>query len=404
MLPHTRIAWVGAVLACLAAAPAHAQSPADVLDDLWLTICPQATAGSDLDARCDEIFDPAPGTSVRRSSAAAGNNLGVASAQARASTLAARVAAQGVERRIDELKEDEPGGGGSADWAVGRLSLFVSGDFGWEDREQTDFETGYDSDVYGGTVGADYRFGDRLVAGVALSLSRTDAEYDASAGDLDTDAVTATGFLSYSATENLYFDAYVGHGWLDYDSNRGIAFTLLNTAFVVNGAAAGDTEGRQWIAGGRASYDFFRGPLTIGPYAKLDYTRTDIDSFTETSATGLALRFEDQDVTSVQGAIGAQASYALSYEWGVLVPAARAEYVHEFDDDRRTITANFAGDPTATPIAIQTDSPDRNFFRAGLSLSAVLPGGISPFADYERRFGHEFLDEHKLSVGVRFEF
>lgn len=403
MILRARIAWLGAALAVCVVAPAEAQAPPDVLDDLWVTVCAQAAAGTNFKARCDEILDAGPGGAGRRSDAAIGNNLGVASAQARASAAAARVAAEGVERRIDDLKEDEPGGGGSMEWAMGRLSAFVSADFARADREQTDFETGYEQDVHGGTIGADYRFSDRFIAGLAFSFSRADSDYDGNAGDLETDSATLTAYASLSATENLSFDAYFGHGWLDYEGGRTIAYTL-NTGVVVNGAAAGDTEGRQWIAGARASYDFFVDALSIGPYVKIDYARTDIDAFTESSATGLALAFEDQDITSLQGALGAQASYALSYSWGVLVPAARAEYVHEFDDDRRTIVARFAGDPTATPIAIQTDSPDRNFFRAGLSLSAVLPGGIAPFADYERRFGHDFLNEHKLSVGVRVEF
>jgi outer membrane lipase/esterase len=396
-------ATLGAALTAWLATPASAQTPPDVLDDLWVAVCAQAGAGTAFRARCDEILDAGPGGAGRRSSAAIGNNLGVASAQARASAMAARIATESVDRRLDEVKEDEPGGGGSFEWAAGRLSVFLSGDFGRADREQSDFETGYEADSYGGTVGADYRFGDRLVTGLALSFAKSESDYDANAGDLDTDSLTATAYASYSATENLYFDAYLGHGWLDYDGGRTVAFAL-NTGVVVNGAAAGDTDGRQWIAGARAGYDFFRGALTVGPYAKLDYSSTDIDGFTETSATGLALTFQDQDIRSLQSALGAQASYALSYSWGVLLPAARAEWVHEFDDDRRTITASFAGDPTATPIAIQTDSPDRDFFRVGLSLSAVLPGGVSPFADYEHRLGHRFLDEQKFSVGVRFEF
>jgi len=396
-------AFLAALVAAAFAAPAAAQAPPDVLDDLWVTVCAGAAPGSDFRARCDEILDAGPGGAGRRSGAAIGNNLGVASAQARASTMSASIAAENVERRLEKLKEDEPGGGGALEWTAGRLSIFFSGDFARSDREQSDFETGYEADSYGGTVGADYRFGDRLVTGLALSFANSESDYDANAGDLDTESLTGTAYASYSATENLYFDAYAGHGWLDYEGGRTIAYAL-NTGVVVNGAAAGDTEGRQWIAGARAGYDFFHGALTLGPYAKIDYASTDIDGFTESSATGLALSFEDQDIDSLQSAIGAQASYALSYSWGVLLPGARAEWVHEFDDDRRTITARFAGDPTGAPIAIQTDGPDRNFFRLGLSLSAVLPGGISPFADFEQRVGHDFLDEQKLSLGVRFEF
>ena len=132
-------ALLGALAAACLAAPAAAQAPPDVLDDLWFTVCAQAGAGTAFRARCDEILDAGPGGAGRRSGAAIGNNLGVASAQGRASTMSARIAAESVDRRLEDVKDDQPGGGGSVEWATGRLSLFFSGDFGRSDREQSDF-------------------------------------------------------------------------------------------------------------------------------------------------------------------------------------------------------------------------------------------------------------------------
>ncbi len=91
-------------------------------------------------------------------------------------------------------------------------------------------------------------------------------------------------------------------------------------------------------------------------------------------------------------------------DWGVLVPAVRLDYVHEFDDDSRAILSSFAGDPAGNNVLTLTEDPDRNFFQGGVSATAILPNGLMPFVDYQGLFGHSFLENHLFSAGIRFEF
>ena len=74
------------VLACLGAIfcnTVHAQSASDALRAAWQQICPDATPGTELFARCAEIRDSGPGSADRELAAANGNNLELLATQGR---------------------------------------------------------------------------------------------------------------------------------------------------------------------------------------------------------------------------------------------------------------------------------------------------------------------------------
>ena len=98
------------LLLAAAAGPTRAQAPGDALAALWTTLCAGAAPGSDLAARCAEIFAGGPGS---RDASADGNFLGEIPGQGRAATR-------------DGAPEDAAA---RAELALG-LSLFASADVG----------------------------------------------------------------------------------------------------------------------------------------------------------------------------------------------------------------------------------------------------------------------------------
>ncbi len=357
-------------------------------------VCANAVPGSILEGGCVFINVDAP----TRAAAAFGNNVWIMGAQGHTGT---GVAAENVRERLEEVRQGSEGGGSAADWMIGKLGIFISGDGTFIERDSTELESGYDAAAGGVTAGADYRFSDAFVAGVAVNYSSTDTAFWSSAGGLDTDVLTGTLYASFAPDEHFFFDAYAGYAGLDYDGRRVISFTASGVSF--GAGAFTDTDGRQWIAGAAAGYDLFFGPLTVGPHAQFNYSDIDIDGYTETGGGGFTIAFGDQSITSAESVLGAHASYAVSMSWGVLVPQGRLDWVHQFEDDARAIPASFVTSPGA-PFTFVTDDPDRNFGRVGVSLVAVLPNGIMPFADYQYQFGHDFVVTHSVSAGLRIEF
>ena len=285
-----------------------------------------------------------------------------------------------------------------SNWMAGRLGAFVSGSIGTGESDASAEEAGYDVNFYSLTVGADYRFTDSFSAGVALGYASGDSDFDNNGGDMSTSAYSATVYGTTSITDRIFVDGALGYTRNNFDMARRINYANINRT------ANGDTDGDEFSASVGGGMDFAMGGLTLTPTLRVDYLDSSIDAFTETGAQGLNLQFQKQSLRSITGAAGVEASYAISTDWGVLVPQARLAWVHEFDDDSRLITVQYAADPNNNQFSVVTNSPDRDYFDAGLSLLAVLPGGNNAFVDYNTVLGHSGVTAHALSLGLRIEF
>src|SRR5262249_17869959 len=130
---------------------------------------------------------------------------------------------------------------------------------------------------------------------------------------------------SYFPTDQSFIDLSFGF------ANKDFKDTHIDTGFTP-GNVSGQTGGFEFTGDLSGGYDFSFYAFTIGPRARLHYKRTDMDAFTETSATPGAVidSYGDQTAESFTSTLGAQASYAWSTDFGVVVPQINAEYVHEF--------------------------------------------------------------------------
>lgn len=295
--------------------------------------------------------------------------------------------------------------GGDAGWVAqndgggglgGKLGAFLNLEYGMGEQDQTPSETGFDSDVIGVLAGVDYRLSDKFTAGVSFGYRRTDADFTGygSSSEFNADNYTAALYASYYPTDAIFVDLFGSYGFGNFETERFF--------FPFNQTAKGDTDGTQFGLSATAGYQFFRGALTYGPYIQASWTRSEVDGYTETGS-GLALDISDQDLTSVTSVLGLRLDYAFSTGAGVIVPTARFEWEHEFSNDDRVITAQFASDPGSF-MNLPTQKPDRDYFNLGVGASMTFEGGVTAFVDFETLLGHEDLTNHKITAGARLEF
>ena len=297
-----------------------------------------------------------------------------------------------------------------------RFGVFATGSLSLGDRDATDRESGFDFNAYGITAGADYRLTSNFILGLALGLSSTDIDLDNDGGSLDAFSFTGSLYATYYASQQFFIDAIASIGWSDYDIDRAIRYTIREAdttrMVAVDKVASADTDGL-WVGfslGG--GYDFTMGALTVGPLARFNYRWATIDGYEEEidgtgAGIGLALDIDDQDIESLSSVLGAQASYAISMPWGVILPQLRLEWEHEFLNDSETIKAHFVHDPTpddATEIRLATDDPDRDFFNVAAGVVAAFRQGISAFVQYETILGLDDITVHHVALGLRAEF
>jgi outer membrane lipase/esterase len=327
-----------------------------------------------------------------------------------------------VYQRLKE-KHEAASAAASADGIMGirGLGLFVSAEYEAFDKDVTRFESGYSSDKASGTVGVDYSFTRWATAGIAFNYSSISGSYAQHGGDFDTESVGGLLYATFLPLPRFFVDVVGGYARKNYTTDRAVSYAnTFNVGDVLtsNGTASGETDGNEYRAGVNLGYDFNFDRVTVGPRLGVNYRYTTIDGFTEkgkgavicnptcqpTSGTGLELAYDGQDESSLTTVAGLFASLSFSTSFGVVVPQATFEYVHEFADNQRTIHFSFAEDFAHKKFRFQNDPPDRDYFNAGAGVVFVLPGGFTPFVNYRALLGYKDQSSHTVTAGLRFAF
>lgn len=311
------------------------------------------------------------------------------------------------------------GAAGSGDADTG-LAWFTTVDYGFGDRDDTDFENGYDVDSYGITAGLDYALDNGVTIGGAVTYQDSEIDFDrarsgaqssVSGGNIDTETTTVAGFINYSG-DAFYASAIVSYGETDYDMDREVL--VPTSAAVPTGfdtEISSDTDSDQFGYQLQLGYTFGTGATSFDVYGGYDVLEIDIDGFRETGSQ-LALEYDDQDVDSEQLFLGGSIRRAINADFGVLVPYATVEFRHELDNDARTVDARYAlGVPGFTNangetdnFEIPTDDPDENYFEITVGLSGQLANNLVVFAQYTGVAGLDDTSANLFSVGLRGTF
>lgn len=317
----------------------------------------------------------------------------------------------------------------------GRLGVYAQGYLGSGNKDRTNFEDAYDIGTDGFIAGADYRFTEGLVAGVAIGIGRSDSDFtkdsygDSIGGHFDSDSVTGSLYGSWYG-DHYYVDVIGSYGSVDYDSVRDINYTInsnalppvggvpLPTTQTVDQRATGKTSGDTTALGIGAGYDFGNGPWRFGPLAALSYMKANVDGFTEKNTVPLSsngyavnLKFGDQEAESLQLQLGLDAAYTVSLSHGVLIPYGNFVWVSEQKDNADAFRLRYASDPctsTATSdgcsnFDVTGDTPDTSFFNWNVGVSALMANGFSAFLNYGAVAALDTISYGEFTLGVRYQ-
>lgn len=325
------------------------------------------------------------------------------------------------ERRVKERLKDarlalatgETQAASADSFQLGRLGLFLSGEYERFEADTSRFGTGHESDTKGVTFGADYALSKSVIAGIALHVSRTTGAFEEHGGSFATDAWGGMLYASLLPLPSLFVDATIGYAHKEYDQKRRTTYQFVRAGVVniVDGFAQGETGGDEFRTGVTAGYDVALQSLTVGPRVGVNYKHNSVEAFKEHGwqsnpqmDTGLELNYDRQHEDSLTTTLGLAASIAVSTPIGVVVPQVTAEYVHEFMRDQRVVYFHFHEDFTRTRLRFETAPPDRDYGNLGAGVSLVFPGGLAGFANYRALVGYSGQTSHTATAGLRFAF
>jgi outer membrane autotransporter protein len=285
--------------------------------------------------------------------------------------------------------------------------VFFSGNIGRGEFDPTNLTPQYDFDVDGLTAGIDYRWSDNLVVGGAVGYTRQDTDLAGGQGQVETQGLSLSAYTTWYSPREWYVDGVLTFGWNSYDHERAIVYVLPGS--VVNQTATADSDGTDFALSLTFGRDWAKRAWTYGVYGRAAFNRLQFDAFEEEvdsalNGNGLALGIDSRSVTGLSTTIGGKVSYAHSTSWGVLMPLAELEWLHDFRSDAEAFRGFFVDDPTQTPILVLGDDLDSDYFRVGLGLSLVLTQGRSGFVTYERLLGRSGISQEMLTLGFRMEF
>ena len=209
-----------------------------------------------LNSLCLDVLPPGTTPSSDYNSS---SNIGSSGANGKTASSTAQLQVDSVKDRLAAIQEEE---------AIdqGGFGMLLAVQNSETEREETDNESGYESDLEGVLIGGDYRFNNRFIAGIAFGRTTDTAEFDGNSGDLDTTNETVTAYVTFMPTSNSYIDAYFGEADLSFESKREIDFPAgTPTSTSLNGTARGDYDGEQSMAGISAGYDWYRPTSTRLP-------------------------------------------------------------------------------------------------------------------------------------------
>lgn len=306
--------------------------------------------------------------------------------------------------QIAQLFDNQTGGGASADQVGSRLSGFFSAMSIHSEQAETQTLASYHGKSAAGVLGIDYRFTDKLFAGIAGRYAQSDIDLHGGSGSLTADDMNITLYSTYYRGKDWYLEgtAHYGHG--KFDLTREINFTLPGPP-PFSETAQSSTDGNQFgISLGGGTEWMHKGGAVTQVMANLYYNRSKLDAYTETGANGLNLDINEQTIDSLQSHIGAQLSKSASYSWGVIIPQINFTWVYEFLQDGENMQASFAADPTNTQFAFTSDEKDPSYFMASLGAVTVLPGGFTAYVQVERYLQVDNYEQRIWSLGARMEF
>lgn len=240
--------------------------------------------------------------------------------------------------------------------------------------------------VIAAVVGGNYAAGENFTLGGFIAYEQTDFDLDTAGGSCDVDSYTF-GLNARYNTGRFQFNLTGFYGTDDYESSRSVALTRLATW------ADADTKGTRLGAAASIAYTIPLPWFEFTPVVGAQWLKWEADGFQERNANEVNLNVYDQSETSLQGKFGVRIARSFNTKAGMLRPFFHYAWLHEFDSDNRTLSADLLG----RRIDIDAPATHQNGWRMDLGVD----WSASRKVRVNLRYHSEYRGAAKENVGVR---
>ena len=287
-----------------------------------------------------------------------------------------------------------------------RWEVFATGNYGNRDVEAAGATAGFTTDLYSGTIGAEYKATPHLTLGLAATFVEADNDLGRNVGDVHVEGYTFSGYASY-AEKNFYADVLYNFGTFHNGIQRQTGLGHTATA-----QPDSSSNSAQFNTG----YNLYLGGLVTGPIAGLDYVNGHIHSYKEASGGLAGISVGDQYFDSLASHVGWQVSYPVRTGFGRVTPQLRAEWVHEYLNPQKTIDVKLRNSPYylvnggnisrlgGFQARGATAQYGDDYLSAGAGVSFEITDRAAVILDYETRVFQDDSTAHNASVTGSWKF
>ena len=245
---------------------------------------------------------------------------------------------------------------------------------------------GYSSDIYAGTLGADYQFANGAVLGAALTI-----------GTADTDSKGTTAKTSMDS-DLVGFSVYGSKTFADIWNVAGdIGYLQASNDVTESGYGFGDfsEDVNAFTLGVRGEVLTKAGSVNIVPHLGLRYTRLSTDGFT----AGFNTEIDDQNIFQMPVGVTVSADFETS-GW-TIAPKFDLSVVPTFGDKDADLKLGITGVSASDDLSVRVI--DSNPVQATLGVSAT--NGAWGFGlNYKLGVGSDDRMNNSFNANVRYAF
>lgn len=240
-----------------------------------------------------------------------------------------------------------------------KLSLFLTsgGQFGTQHTK--DFALGYSYHSVITAMGADYRWSQHFVSGLAVGYN--DSHADVKTGGTVKDQGVVLGVYALATEGDAYAKLTGGYDHDNYKTDR---------AGVINSITS-KPSGDSWSTSALIGLNFHPQPnVILGPDAGLAYTSSSLGAYTETGDSVLTQSVDNQRFQQLIGSAGLHTSTDLTLDNVALAPYASASAEFLMSGTGRHFSSSYTAEPGVTLTSVYpTTSGSWALFSAGMNAA-----------------------------------
>ncbi|WP_230405429.1 putative Ig domain-containing protein [Plesiomonas shigelloides] len=269
-------------------------------------------------------------------------------------TLPLKEATQALTSGVDGCKDSTVG-----IWSGGFINF---GSDKPENSRDTDFTT------TGLSIGADYKFSDSLIAGFGIGYGSDKSTIGNHDSRSDGEAFNTAIYASFNPAPQIFIDGIIGYSKLQFDSRR------YNSIEPSQNLIYGSRDGDQWFGSLTNSYELRYDSLTLSPYGRFSFSRSNLDAFQENGNSVYNLRYDKQTHNTSTLYLGLKTQYDVPTEFGYIQPNLRVEWGHNLNNQGQARIGY--KDIGTSPYLLDMDSQKDNFVNlelgAGISVESWM--------------------------------